>query len=176
MDNLYSNKTKRIAKQFNLTVEQMAFIDLVEAGWDTTDAYAVTIRQGVHTWGQRALQDEIRRILHSQGAEQRKTEREEAIKQSQIEKVRSSISQENKTLLDKATNKETMLIDLQATLETTSPGSKEWLDIKKMIIDVSRMKQDEVKTEDTTIHYYLPVEYPKSCETCLIYQNRKKTG
>ena len=60
-----------------------------------------------------------------------------------------------------------MLITLQATLETLQPASPEWIKINQQIIDVSRMKQDEVKTDDDTIHYFLPVAYPASCQDCL---------
>ena len=49
-------------------------------------------------------------------------------------------------------------------------GSKEWLDTNKMIADITRMKQEEVKTEDNTVHYFIPL----TCHKCSLYINNKK--
>ena len=52
-------------------------------------------------------------------------------------------------------------------LKTLKPGSTEYNKVNDQIINISRMKQNEVKTDDKTIHYYLPVSYPTGCHDCL---------
>ena len=65
-------------------------------------------------------------------------------------------------------SKETMLYKLQTAKSLKSKDSKEWIDINEMIIDVTRMKQDDVQTENNTIHHYLPVHYPTGCQDVYI--------
>ena len=62
---------------------------------------------------------------------------------------------------------ENMLDDRQTAKQKMTVGTKEWLDTNKLIVDVTRMKQDEVVNEETTIHYFLPVQYPTGCQDCL---------
>ena len=60
-------------------------------------------------------------------------------------------------------SKEQTLRELAIAKRKTTPGSKEWLEINKQIIEVTQMKKDEVKDEENTIHYYLP---KKVCANC----------
>lgn len=169
-----SSKTKKTARELGLTPEQMAFVDLVACGWAEEDAYAVAIRTGAATWTKKALRAEYDKILSREGARKRTSDIKQVLSSDREEQIRTAISNEEKELLARATSKEKKLIELQATLETKDPGSSDWLKINQQIIDVSRMKQDEVKTEDTTIHYYLPVNYPRSCNDCLLKNKKGK--
>ena len=72
-----------------------------------------------------------------------------------------------RTIVETAMSKETMLYKLQTAKSLKPKDSKEWIDINEMIIDVTRMKQDDVQTENNTIHHYLPVHYPTGCQDCL---------
>lgn len=166
-------KTKKTAREYGLTPEEMAFVDLVSLGWTDEDAYAVAIRTGAQTWTKKALRSEYERILKKDGARRREQDNKKILSEEQKEQIKTAMSNDDKELLARATSKEKKLIELQATLETKDPGSSDWLKINQQIIDVSRMKQDEVKTEDTTIHYYLPVNYPRSCEECVFYKGKK---
>lgn len=49
-------------------------------------------------------------------------------------------------------------------------GCKEWIDLTKMIADITQIKKDEIKEEDTTVHFYLPL----SCNNCSLYLAAKK--
>lgn len=75
--------------------------------------------------------------------------------------------------LAKATSKEQILKDLVIVKGKYKPGSKEWTEAVKMIADYNKIKQDETQTEDTTVHYYLPMDYPVDCQSCLIFKNGK---
>ena len=70
----------------------------------------------------------------------------------------------------KQLSKENMLRDLFLARKKMVVGSKDWLDTNKMIADITRMKQEEVKTEDNTVHFYLPL----TCNKCSLYNNHKK--
>ena len=164
---IVTQKTARLARQYKLKPEELAFADLIAAGWDDADAYAVTIRTGATTWTKKALSEEYDRLASLEGVRRRIEDRKQEQDKQKLEQIKSSISADETELLKKATSKERMLITLQATLETLPPASPEWIKINQQIIDVSRMKQDEVKTDDDTIHYFLPVAYPTSCQDCL---------
>lgn len=167
MDIKVSRKTQAICNQYRLKPQTMAFTDLVAIGWEPEDAWAVTIRTGV-TWKKSALQEEIRNVLAQQQCIERIDAVKSVLRKNQIEKIENAQKKDIEGILERATSKEQMLIDLQMALESTPAGTKEWLDIKKLIVDVSRMKQDTIKTDDTTIHYVLPVNYPTSCDNCLL--------
>lgn len=166
MDVEVSQKTAKIAKQAKLTPEQMAFADLVAVGWEPEDAWAVAIRKGL-TWAKSARKEEISQLQNSQAVIERIETIRAVLKKSQIDAVKQASKSDRQAIIDSAMSKEQMLFDLQEALSFMPRGSKEWIDIKKMIVDVTRMKQDEVKDENSTIHHYLPVDYPISCEYCL---------
>lgn len=46
MDILYSQKMRSIADAYNLQPDELAFADLVSAGWDKTDAFFTAFRTG----------------------------------------------------------------------------------------------------------------------------------
>lgn len=167
-----SSKISKTARSYKLTPEQMAFADLVTQGWPEEDAWAMTIRTGA-TWNRAALKDEVARLLATDAIQQRIADNKETIRQSQIDKIQKDIQDNSDILLEKATNKEKKLIELQRILEDLKPGSTEYNKVNDQIINISRMKQNEVKTDDNTIHYYLPINYPTSCEDCLFNKKRK---
>ena len=67
-------------------------------------------------------------------------------------------------------SKEHQLKELLIAKSKQPVGSKEWLDIKKMIADITQAKKEEIQTEDNTIHYYLPI----GCLSCELYQKAHK--
>lgn len=158
----YSKTVNDKARQYKLKPEALAFADLVSLGWDEKDAYFIAFRLGL-SWTKKALRDEINKLMVSEGVKNRIADNTRSKREAVNER-----KSERRKLLEQATSKEEMLLDLQRALESMQTGSQEWRDTKKMIIDVSRMKSDEVKTGESTIHYYLPVNYPTSCENCLL--------
>ena len=81
----------------------------------------------------------------------------------------ADVSDDSDNLLNEI-SKEAMLKDLAKARKKMTFGSKEWLDTNKMIADITRMKQEEVKTEDNTVHYFIPL----TCHKCSLYINNKK--
>lgn len=162
-----SSKLNKIARNYKLSPEQLAFADLVTQGWPEEDAWAVAIRTGVSTWNRTALKAEVAKLLASESVKQRIAENKEILRQSQIDRIQKDMRDNQDELLELATNKEKKLIELQSILKNLKPGSTEYNKVNDQIINISRMKQNEVKTDDKTIHYYLPVNYPTGCQDCL---------
>lgn len=172
MDIDVSSKLAKKAREYKLKPEEMGFADLVAVGWEPADAWACAIRQGA-TWNATARKAAIEALMKSEGVMKRIDDVRSTINKQQIEAIRNATEEERKQLLELATSKEQMLIDLQQALTKQTPGSKEWLDTKKLIVDVTRMKNDEVKEEAQMTHYHLPINYPTSCENCLLNPKNK---
>lgn len=166
MDITVSPKTSKEAKATKLKPEEMAFADLVAVGWPPEDAWAVAIRQGV-TWNKSALKEAIAQLYSQPAVQERITATRNVLSTRQKEAVAKATKSERAQVIDRAMSKENMLFNLQTALDSMNVGSKEWLDTSKMIVDVTRMKQDEVQTDENTIHYHLPVAYPTGCKDCL---------
>lgn len=140
------------------------------AGIGINDAWNLTFLNAGQTWDKSRLK-----------AEQQKLENLEGVQLfiAELEKERESKSQTDEISADdlaKATSKEAILSDLLKARKLVKQNSKEWLDMTAKIADYARIKQDEIKEEDTIIHYYLPVNYPKTCKDCLLWQNGKAIG
>ena len=166
MDITVSSKTTKLTRQYRLRPQDLAFADLVAVGWEPEDAWAVAVREGV-TWTKIARNNAINELLNSANVQERIQAVQAVLRKNQVAAVKNATNKEKKDVVSEAMSKENMLYDLQTALSNMSVGSKEWLDTKKMIIDVTRMKQDEVKDDETTIHHFLPVRYPTGCQDCL---------
>ena len=166
---LYSKKTKALAKSYDLSVNELAFADLIAAGWDTADAF-FAIQEG-ETWTMAAVEKAAREILarttvKKRIRELRKGDLNEMAKETIKGKEPSTMNDDD---VMKQLSKENMLRDLFIARKKMVAGSKDWLETNKMIADITRMKQEEVKTEDNTVHFYLPL----TCNKCSLYQKSK---
>lgn len=136
------------------------------AGVGINDAWNLTFQNAGLTWDKNRLK-----------AEQQKLEGLDGVQKfiADIKKVNGGGEGDDMSADDlaKATSKEKILSDLLKARALTKASSKEWIDITAKIADYARIKQDEIKEEDSTIHYFIPVNYPTSCKDCLIFQNGK---
>lgn|GEM_PF-937753 len=166
MDISVSTKTSKLARQYRLRPQDLAFADLVAVGWEPEDAWAAAVREGV-TWAKAARAKAIAALVNTENVQNRISDVRSVLRKNQVEAVKNATEKDRKAVVSDAMSKENMIYDLQTAIGKMAVGSKEWIDTKKMIIDVTRMKQDEVKDEEKTIHYFLPVNYPDGCENCL---------
>lgn len=169
-----TSKTSKLARQFKVTPEELGFADLVAVGWEPEDAWACCIRKGA-TWNRQARKQALEDILAKPTVQDRIETTKSVLRRTQIDAIRNADDKDRQALLESATSKEEMLIDLQSALANQTVGSTEWIQTKKLIVDVTRMKNEEVKKEDNTIHHFLPVDYPRSCENCLLNPKNNKT-
>ncbi len=162
-DCVYPARMVREAKEYGLNPDELAIADLVSCGWPKETAFLLVYRVGM-TWEQKVLSKEVSEILNKTGAKLRRKENKERVEAAEEEKKKTG----EKDILS-SLSKENMLLDLAKARQKMVPGSKDWLDINKVIADLTRMKQDEVKTEDTTVHFYLPMQ----CHQCALYATHK---
>lgn len=141
------------------------YADLRRAGWNKSDAFYAAYR---HIFGN-ALQKDQKRLIES-------LENDNGVKQ-RID-VGNTPHDDRLPLQDlaKETSKEKILSDLVLARKRTREGTKEWTDLTKAIADYAKIKQDDIKTDEQPIRYYLPVKYPRSCEECLIFQNKQTSS
>lgn len=167
-----SQKTAKLCKSLKLTSNQLVFADLVSIGWEPADAYVAAYHQGA-TWTKAALKREVDNLMTNENVKSRIDENHNVLSSRQKESIKNAASKDAAKVVEAAMSKEGMLYELQMAKNEKIKGSKEWIEINKMIIDVTRMKQDDVQTENNTIHYFLPVHYPSGCQDCL-YQRCDK--
>lgn len=169
-----SIKTQKKARSLRLTPEQLAFADLVAVGWPPEDAWAVAMRIGA-TWEKRALKEEREGLLQKEGVVARIDEVKSELSKKQAEEIKEIVKTDRKGILERATDKTHKIIELQALIEggKLRPGSIEYNKINDQIIQITQMKKEDLRTEDNTKHFFLPVNYPTKCEDCLIYLNNK---
>ena len=166
---LISRSLRSEVKKLKISEREKAFADLLSLGWVNFDAYVLS---GLYNpvYSKESNQREMNTLIESQdfaaylklaGKRLRRKEKE---------------SEEEATAdIDMATelSKEHQLKELLVAKAKYPIGSKEWMEIKKMIADITQAKKDEIQTEDTTIHYYLPL----TCNMCELYlKSKKKAG
>ena len=153
-----------------------AFCDLIVAGWDKDDAYAFSGLWN-NTYSALMNQQDAARLLTDNKAvieyiDTRIKEIEAAKKKAKKQKEEEVVAPPIEvTEADMAAelSKESQLKELLTAKALHPVGSKEWLDIKKMIAEITRVKQDEMKDEDELVHFYVPIQ----CHQCKLYEDAK---
>lgn len=154
-----------MAEDLDLTPDELAVIDLISAGWEKKEAFKLIYRAGM-TWNTTALKESVDKILAKDGAKKRRRFLKRNLTDNDPSETKEVVVEDTGDVLD-AISKENMLKDLIMARKGMNIGSREWLDTNKMIADINRLKQDEIKTEDTTVHFYLPL----TCSSCQIYKD-----
>ena len=139
------------------------YADLRAMGWSGADAFYAVYRDTYSTYPKREINKIIKRLDENPAIVSRMNIKEENINN------RQELSSKE---LAYETSKEKILSDLIISRSKVKKNSKEWIDITKMIADYSKIKQDDIKTEQP-IMYHLPVHYPKNCKDCIIGKNMR---
>lgn len=159
---VFSLKTRKTASEYELTPHQLAFVDLIHAGWDRKDAYVLTMQlKASHSAS--AIDREARELLARLPVKRRLKELKVGVTDVNDEKVVSDD-------ISEAISKEQTLRDLYVARKQYKAGSKEWIELTKMIADITKMKNDEIIKEDNTVHFYLPM----TCSRCRLYADHKE--
>ncbi len=150
-----------------------AFCDLVVAGWDKEDAYAFSGLWNSTYSVLMNIQDMNHLLKEDAGVVayiDSKVKEQEAI-QKKAKKAVEQAEKQDLPEIDMAAelSKEAQLKELLAAKTLHPVGSKEWLDIKRMIADISRVKQDDIQDEDEVVHFYVPIQ----CHNCSLYLKAK---
>lgn len=166
-----SLKMRRVARSYNISQEELVYADLVALGWPEPDAYKAAFRPS-DIWSKTAIAKEQAELKKNAFVKKRIADSKLVTVDNSEEDEQKPVRDDEKAILERATNKEAKIVELQKKLEAAKDNN-EWLKINQQILDVTRMKKDEIKTDDTTIHYVLPVNYPTSCENCLLFKEKK---
>lgn len=154
------------AKSYGMkSAEYIIYADLRAAGWCKRDAWSVAFQGTGLNWDKAELEREMNKLESLESVKKRIAD-----VQGEHSDSADKLSPEE---LAKATSKEQILTDLVVARKKMKEGTKEWTEQTRLIAEYARIKQDEIQTEDTTVHYYLPVNYPQSCKDCLIFKNGK---
>lgn len=147
-------------------VRYYIYASLRGSGMSVRNSWMIAFQGTGCNWSKDALEREMNKLESLESVQKRIAE---------VNGIRDGNSGDELTPeeLAKATSKEQILKDLVIAQRKAKYGSPEWLKIVASIADYNKIKQDEIDTENTTCHFYLPVDYPSDCQSCLIFKNGK---
>lgn len=158
------------AKQLKMaSPEYKIYADLRAAGNAMRDSWAIAFQGKGFNWPKDTLEREMNKLESLESVQKR-------IAEVQGKKAKNENSDElTQEELIKATSKEEILRNLVIAQRKQKFGSPEWQKTTAMIADYSKIKQDEIDTENNVVHYYIPLSMPRCCEDCIIFKNGQAT-
>ena len=141
------------------------YASLRGSGMPMRDCWAISFQGEGFNWPKETLEREMNKLESLESVQTR-------IAEVQGKKAKNENSDElTQEELIKATSKEEILRNLVIAQRKQKFGSPEWQKTTAMIADYSKIKQDEIDTENNTVLFYLPVAYPRTCSDCLLFKN-----
>ena len=145
------------------------YASLRGSGMPMRDCWAISFQGEGFNWPKETLEREMNKLESLESVQTR-------IAEVQGKKAKNENSDElTQEELIKATSKEEILRNLVIAQRKQKFGSPEWQKTTAMIADYSKIKQDEIDTENNTVLFYLPVAYPRTCSDCLLFKNGQAT-
>ena len=163
----YSRTLNTECKKYKISVPEKAFADLLAIGWKDSDAYIVSglynpvYTPDVNKADMNKMLSEDKSFMEYLTYADKHFKRQKKSAEKSVQ-TNTAVSEED---IAAELSKDNQLRELIAAKKLYAEGSKEWLDIKKMIADITQVKKDEIQTENPTIHYYIPL----SCYNCELY-------
>lgn len=146
-------------------VRYYIYASLRGTGISMRDAWSIAFQGRGLNWDKATLEREMNKLESLESVQKRVAEVQG---KKQANENADELSPEE---LAKATSKEQILTDLVIARKRMKEGTKEWTEQTKLIAEYARIKQDELQTEDTTCHFYLPVNYPHGKDDCFLFKN-----
>ena len=142
------------------------YASLRGSGMPMRDCWAIAFQGEGFNWEKSFLEGEMNKLEAQESVQKR-------IAEVQGKKIENEHSEDlTPEQLAKATSKEQILKDLViARSKIKNTSSKEWADYTKMIGDFAKIKQDELQTEDSTVHFFLPCDFPTGKKDCVLFKN-----
>lgn len=145
------------------------YASLRGSGMPMRDCWAIAFQGEGFNWPKDVLEREMNKLESLESVQTR-------IAEVQGKKAKNENCDElTQEELIKATSKEEILRNLVIAQRKQKFGSPEWQKTTAMIADYSKIKQDEIDTENNVIHYYIPLSMPRCCEDCIIFKNGQAT-
>lgn len=163
--NLTADVYKEAKKYKMADVRYLIYANLRGAGMSVRNSWFIAFNGTGANWSKETLEREMNKLESLESVQRR-------IAEIQGLGVTSSSGRGlTPEELAKATSKEKILEDLVIAQRKQKQGSPEWQKTTALLADIARVKQDDIQTEDTTIHSFLPARYPTSCQNCLLFKN-----
>lgn len=141
------------------------YASLRGSGMSARDSWAIAFQGEGFNWPKDTLEREMNKLESLESVQIR-------IAEVQGKKAKNESADElSPEELAKATSKEQILTDLVIARRRMKEGTKEWTEQTRLIAEYARIKQDELQTEDSTVHFYLPINYPTGKNDCLLFKN-----
>lgn len=145
------------------------YASLRGSGMPMRDCWAISFQGEGFNWAKDVLEREMNKLESLESVQKR-------IAEVQGKKAKNENADElTQEELIKATSKEEILRNLVIAQRKQKFGSPEWQKTTAMIADYSKIKQDEIDTENNVIHYFIPLSMPRCCEDCIIFKNGQAT-
>lgn len=145
-------------------VRYYIYASLRGTGFSIKNAWMIAFQGYGCNWPKDKLESEMNKLESLDSVQKRIAE----VHGKKAENESDELTQEE---LIKATSKEEILRNLVIAQRKQKFGSPEWQKTTAMIADYSKIKQDEIDTESSVIHYYIPLSMPRCCEDCAIFKN-----
>lgn len=152
------NLTPKLMKQFGCEAKDVYFAILISQGIPDTEAYVAIFQPeilgtSVATLKNRHLRanPQINSLITYLSNEKIETDIQESMRNEDV-----------KNLVEKYKLKDFIIAELVKTLRGLE--GKNRADVLGKIADLQRMKDEETKSENETVHYYLPLQVCKDCK------------
>ena len=142
------------------------YASLRGSGMSVRDSWAIAFQgEGIGVWEKSFLENEMNKLEAQESVQKR-------IAEVQGKKAKNENADElSPEELAKATSKEQILTDLVIARRRMKEGTKEWTEQTRLIAEYARIKQDELQTEDSTVHFFLPCNFPTGKNDCVLFKN-----
>lgn len=164
----YSRKFKTECSKAKLDPQVRAMAELMVQGWTPQDAF---IAVGFY---KPALSDEynksqIEKYITDTDFNVYMESRRKAIKRGILKQYAPDSEEEEEVEKVKLLTKEEVLQEALRSALSLPVNDKNRVEILMKYSDLAQMKKEEIKEEDSTIHYYLPL----TCNNCSLYMAAK---
>ena len=162
----YTRSLKSAVKKARISIQEKIFADLMIVGWKEQDAYVAAFGYQIN-YDENYVRTQMRNTVSNPDFVKYMESKGKKLEKAAQAEAEGDLTDDE--LLSKATKEET-LKELMQAKQKMRAGSREWLDATKLIADLQQMKKDTVEDEDTTIHFYLPLQ----CNMCAFNPKNKK--
>ena len=164
----HTRKFKTETAKLKLDINHRAMAELMVAGWSALDAFIAMGYNKPH------LSDEYNKrqlelLTQDENFIRYMEQRQKSIKKG-ILKQYADVDEDEEKMEVKLLTKEEVLQEALQTAMLLPKNDPKRVDVLMRFADLAQMKKEEIKEEDSTIHYYLPL----SCNNCSLYLANKK--
>lgn len=155
------NKARKLGMK---DVRYYIYASLRGAGLSIRNSWMIAFQGTGTNWAKDALEREMNKLESLESVQKRIAE----VNGTRAQNSGDDLTPEE---LAKATSKEEIMKNLVIAQRKQKLGSPEWQKTTAMIADYSKIKQDELQTEDTTVHFFLPCNFPTGKHDCILFKN-----